>query len=71
MNIGRTGLARPIYLRVGAAEAAFDLNHLEVRSDVLNDDFDSLNLLLLDCRFLRLHYQTPSKASHLRDFRRD
>lgn len=56
MNIGRAGLARPIFLGVGAAEAAFDFNHLEVRSGVLTDDFDSLNLLLLDCRLLRLHY---------------
>jgi hypothetical protein len=56
------GLAWPALsaLGVGTAETAFDLDYLEVRGDVLDDGFHSLNLLLLDCRLLRLHYQTPS-----------
>lgn len=56
---------------VGTAEAAFDLDYFEVGRDILNDGFHGLNLLLLTCRLLRLHYQDPSKVSHLRDFRRD
>jgi len=59
MQGGLAGLALSA-LGVRTAETAFDLDYLEVRSDVLDDGFHSLKLLRLDCRLLRLHYQTPS-----------